>query len=60
MRGRSSVQEGKALAATLPGAVYIQADCSSREGCEGLVKEVAEKCGQLDLLVCHSSAIDLL
>lgn len=56
-RGRSSIQEGKALAATLPGAVYIQADCSSREGCEGLIQEVAEKCGQLDLLVCHSSWI---
>ena len=59
-RGRSSIQEGKALAATLPGAVYIQADCSSREGCEGLIQEVAEKCGQLDLLVCHSSGIALM
>ena len=59
-RGRSSIQEGKALAATLPGAVYIQADCSSREGCEGLIQEVAEKCGQLDLLVCHSSVIALM
>ena len=54
INSRSSIQEGKALAATLPGAVYIQADCSSREGCEGLIQEVAEKCGQLDLLICNA------
>lgn len=45
------MQEGKAVASSLDG-LYIQADCSTREGCEGLISEVIERCGQLDLLVC--------
>ena len=46
------MEEGTALAASLPQAVYIQADCSTHEGCDSLVKEVIGRCGRLDLLVC--------
>ena len=54
------MREGKSVAASLPGALYIQGDCSTREGCEALIKEVAERCGQLDLLVCHLAASSLV
>ncbi|CAL1165973.1 unnamed protein product [Cladocopium goreaui] len=54
VNSHASVQEGKAVAASLPDGLYIQGDCSTREGCEGLVKEVAERCGQLDILVCNA------
>ena len=37
--------------------MYIQADCSKREGCEGLVEEVLKRCGRLDLLVCTLAAL---
>ena len=51
------MEEGTSLAATLPGGIYIQADCSKREGCEGLVEEVLKRCGRLDLLVCALAAL---
>ncbi|CAK9029179.1 Granaticin polyketide synthase putative ketoacyl reductase 2 (ORF6) [Durusdinium trenchii] len=54
VNSHSSVEDGKAVAAELPGAMYIQADCSTRQGCEALVKEVIDRCGQLDLLVCNA------
>ncbi|OLP86744.1 Granaticin polyketide synthase putative ketoacyl reductase 2 [Symbiodinium microadriaticum] len=54
VNSHSTLEEGTALAATLPGGMYIQADCSKREGCEGLVEEVLKRCGRLDLLVCNA------
>ncbi|CAE7644948.1 gra-orf6 [Symbiodinium sp. CCMP2456] len=54
VNSHSTVEEGTALAATLPGGMYIQADCSKREGCEGLVEEVLKRCGRLDLLICNA------
>lgn len=54
VNSHSTVEEGTSLAATFPGGIYIQADCSKREGCEGLVEEVLKRCGRLDLLVCNA------
>lgn len=50
----STVKEGRALAGSLPGAVYIQADVSTLKGCEGLVADVIRECGRLDVLVCNA------
>ncbi|CAE7467548.1 gra-orf6 [Symbiodinium natans] len=54
VNSHSTVEEGTALAAALPGALYIRADCSKREGCEGLIEEVVKRCGRLDLLICNA------
>ncbi|MFJ8666013.1 SDR family NAD(P)-dependent oxidoreductase [Streptomyces sp. NPDC093600] len=46
-----SVEAGTALAAELPGAVYLQADVSDEAQARGLVERTVEICGRLDILV---------
>jgi ketoreductase RED2 len=47
----SSIEKGQQLAASLPNAIYIQADVSKPEECEKLINRTIEVYGQLDVLV---------
>lgn len=51
VNSRSSANEGRAVAADLPGASYIQADISKPEEADALVAAVLERHGGLDVLV---------
>jgi ketoreductase RED2 len=46
-----SVEAGRALAAELPDAVYIQADIAVTEQAQSLVEQAVERFGRLDVLV---------
>jgi ketoreductase RED2 len=46
-----SVAAGEAVAAALPGAVYVQADVSVAEDARRLVAAAVERCGRIDVLV---------
>ncbi|MFF8605362.1 SDR family NAD(P)-dependent oxidoreductase [Streptomyces sp. NPDC015346] len=46
-----SVEAGRALAAELPDAVYLQADVSDETQARRLVERTVETCGRLDILV---------
>ncbi len=46
-----SVAAGEAVAASLPGAVYVQADVSVDEDAQRLVAAVVERFGRIDVLV---------
>jgi len=47
----TSVDAGRALAAELPDASYVQADVSDAAGATGLIDEVMATCGRLDVLI---------
>lgn len=47
----TSVDTGRALAAELPAATYIQADVGDEAACIGLIDEVMASHGRLDVLV---------
>jgi ketoreductase RED2 len=47
----TSVEAGRALAAELPDASYVQADVSDAAGAAGLIDEVVATCGRLDVLI---------
>jgi ketoreductase RED2 len=47
----SSVEAGEAVAASLPGASYLQADVSSEDDCRSLVEQVIDGQGRLDVLI---------
>jgi ketoreductase RED2 len=47
----SSVEAGEALAAELPGALYVQADISDQAQGRRLLDETVERFGRLDILV---------
>jgi ketoreductase RED2 len=47
----SSVEAGEAVAASLPGAIYLQGDVSVEADCARLVDQVVERVGHLDVLV---------
>jgi len=47
----SSVDEGEALARSLPEAVYVQADVADEEGAKRLVATALERFGRLDVAV---------
>lgn len=46
-----SVEAGEKLAASTPGAIYVQADISNDDDCHRLVETVLSKLGRLDVLV---------
>jgi ketoreductase RED2 len=48
---RNSVEAGERLAAATPGSLYVRADIADAEECEGLIRQVLERYGQLDVLV---------
>src|SRR3954447_3158791 len=47
----SSVEQGKAVAASLPEAIYVQGDISREADCLALVSAAVEQWGRLDVLV---------
>jgi len=47
----NSVEAGEAVAASIPGAIYLRADISDREQARSLVDQTIEHFGRLDLLV---------
>lgn len=47
----TSVTAGEAVAASLSGAVYVQADISDDEACRSLVAATTRRFGRLDILV---------
>jgi ketoreductase RED2 len=48
----TSVESGTRLAESLPTqAIYVQADISDHDSCEGLVGQAVERLGRLDILV---------
>ena len=51
VNSRSSVEEGKALAAEIEGAVYLQADVSDEAQAKGLISHTVGELGRLDHLV---------
>jgi len=51
VHSRSSVDEGRALAAELGNAIYLQADLSAESSRCALITEAAEQWGRLDVLV---------
>ena len=46
-----SVEEGRAVAASLPGAVYVQGDVSDPQQARGVVDQAVQALGGLDVLV---------
>jgi ketoreductase RED2 len=46
-----SVDAGRAVAASLPDALFVQADMADEEQCTGLVSAALERWGRLDVLV---------
>lgn len=55
-----SVDEGKAFAASLPEAIYVQADVSDDEQCRGLVAAAVDTWGRLDIVVNNAGAAVML
>jgi len=51
VNSHSTVTEGRAVAASLPDGVYVQADVSDAEGCASLVAAAQERWGRLDILI---------
>jgi len=47
----NTVEEGKALAAELPDAIYVQGDVSDEAFCKVLIQAALDAYGQLDILV---------
>lgn len=46
-----SVEAGEKIAASLPDAVYLQADVAQEQDCHRLVRETLDRFGRLDVLV---------
>jgi ketoreductase RED2 len=49
--GATAVAAGRALAAELPDATYVQADVSDEAACAGMIDEIIATHGRLDLLI---------
>ncbi len=56
----SSVQAGRALAAELPGASYVQADIADAEQARRLVDRAVENHGRLDILVNNAGTTQVI
>jgi len=56
----SSVTTGEALAATLPGATYVQADVSDEGQARALIDEVVRQHGALDVLVNNAGTTEVI
>jgi ketoreductase RED2 len=51
VNSRASVTQGEAIAAELPGSIYVQADIADPEQTRRMVEEVVTRLGRLDILV---------
>ncbi len=60
VNSRQSTEAGEALAAELPGAVYLQADVADPAGVEALVAGTLEAHGRLDILVNNAGTTQLI
>ncbi|MBC2906279.1 SDR family NAD(P)-dependent oxidoreductase [Streptomyces cupreus] len=60
VNSRNSPKEGKELADSLPGAVYVQGDIAVEEQADRIVSTVVERLGRLDLLVNNAGATRLI
>mgnify|MGYP000562423292 CR=1 FL=1 len=56
----SSVEEGRALAATIKGASYHQSDLSDSDNIPGLIEAVIERHGRLDVLVNNAGISEII
>jgi ketoreductase RED2 len=57
---RSSVEAGERVAASLPGASYVQADVSDEEDVSRLVATVLDRHGRLDVLVNNAGTTEVI
>src|SRR3954454_3924054 len=55
-----SVEAGEAVAADLPGAVYLQADIGDLEQAQRLVAGTVDHFGRLDVLVNNAGVTELI
>jgi ketoreductase RED2 len=55
----TSVAAGEAVAASLPGAIYVRADISDPADCARLIDSTIETFGRLDVLVNNGGAHDI-
>ncbi len=55
-----SVDEGEAVAASLPAASYIQADVADELDCARLIEGIIERYGQLDVLVNNAGTTQVI
>ncbi len=55
-----SVEQGEALAAQVPGSLYVQADISVDDDCQRLVSQVLDHYGALDVLVNNAGTTRLI
>jgi ketoreductase RED2 len=56
----NSAEAGKQLAAELPGATYVQADVADEEQALGLIDEVIETHGRLDVLINNAGVTEVI
>lgn len=56
----SSVEAGQAVAASLPGGSYVQADISQEDDCRKLVEAVMDRAGRLDVLVNNAGVTEVI
>jgi ketoreductase RED2 len=56
----SSVDAGRAVAASLPDATYVQADVSNEDHCRQMVATVLERTGRLDVLVNNAGVTEVI
>jgi ketoreductase RED2 len=56
----SSVAAGEAVAASLPRAVYVQADVADDDACRALVAAAVEHFGRLDILVNNAGTTQVI
>lgn len=56
----TSVEAGERVAASLPGAIYLQGNVADEATCRRLVATTLERCGRLDLLVNNAGTTQLI
>ncbi len=55
-----SIEAGEHLAEATPGSYYVQGDIAVAEDCQRLIREVLERCGQLDVLINNAGATKVI
>ena len=56
----TSVEAGERVAASLPGAIYLQGNVAEEAACQRLVTTTLERCGRLDILVNNAGTTQLI
>ena len=60
VNSHSTVEAGQAVAASLPDAVYVQADVAEVEGCAAIVSAAADRWGRVDILINNAGTTKLI